>query len=146
MLDSFQDLIEGLTETPSELRKVLGDPVPDDVSDEVKTLLAELGLRERVQVRRVQAVMRERMPRLRAIEYEPELRSLEGPVASPEQMLTEYNDQRSELVSLLVNLTLRDWDQKLDHDEKGEISLADEIEHHLTWDEEMLDKISAAMG
>ncbi|HEV2127020.1 MAG TPA: hypothetical protein VGR22_00195 [Thermomicrobiales bacterium] len=146
MLDSFQDLIEGLTETPSELREILGNPVPDDVPEDVKVMLAELGTRERVQVRRVQAVMRERMPRLRAIEYEPELRALDQHIDTPEAMLTEYNNQRSELVSLLVNLTLRDWDQKVDHDQQGEITLADEIENHLAWDEEMLEKFRAAMA
>ncbi len=146
MLDSFQDLIEGLTETPSELREILGNPVPDDVPGDVKVMLTELGTRERVQVRRVQAVMRERMPRLRAIEYEPELRALDEHTDTPEAMLTEYNNQRSELVSLLVNLTLRDWDQKVDHDQQGEITLADEIENHLSWDEEMLEKLRTAMA
>ncbi len=146
MLDSFQDLIEGLVATPSELREILGDPVPEDLPDDVKAMLTELGTRERVQVRRVQVVMRERMPRLRAIEYEPELKRLDEQSDTPEAMLTAYNDQRSELVSLLVNLTLRDWDQKVDHDEHGEIALADEIEEHLTWDEEMLDRLRAAMA
>ena len=146
MLDSFQDLIEGLTQTPSSLRELLGSPVPDDIPDSVKAKLAELCTREKVEVRRLQAVMRERKARLRPIQYEPEMRQLEDAMASPEAMLADFNNERSELISLLVNLTLRDWDQKVDHEEKGEITLADEIENHLIWDENMLEEFETAMS
>lgn len=146
MLDSFQDLIEGLTETPSSLRELLGNPVPDDIPDGVKAKLAELRTREKVEVRRVQAVMRERKARLRPIQYEPEMRQLEDAVTTPEAMLADFNNERSELISLLVNLTLRDWDQPVDHEEKGEITLADEIENHLIWDENMLEEFETAMS
>lgn len=146
MLDNYQDLIEGLTATPSSLRSMLGDPVPDDVSDEVRNKLTELCTREKVEVRRVQSVMRERTARLRPIQYESEMTRLDEQVESPEGMLTTFNNQRSELISLLVNLTLRDWEQKVDHDEKGEISLADEIDEHLTWDENMLEWFEGAVG
>lgn len=146
MLDSFQDLIDGLTQTPSSLRSLLGNPVPDDIPENVRLKLAELCTREKVEVRRVQSVMRERKARLRPIEYETELTRLDEAVSTPEAMLTEFNNERSELISLLVNLTLRDWDQKVDHDEKGEITLADEIEDHLTWDEDMLEEFGRAMA
>lgn len=146
MLDSFQDLIEGLTQTPSSLRELLGDPVPDDIPEGVKAKLAELCTREKVEVRRVQAVMRERKARLRPIQYEPEMRQLDEAVTTPEAMLTDFNNERSELIALLVNLTLRDWDQPVDHEEKGEISLADEIENHLIWDEDMLEEFETAMS
>lgn len=146
MLDSFRDLIDGLTQTPSSLRELLGNPVPDDIPADVKARLAELCTREKVEVRRVQSVMRKRRARLRPIEYEPELARLDDTERSPEEMLAEFNNERSELISLLVNLTLRDWDRKVDHDEKGEITLADEIENHLTWDEDMLDEFERAMS
>ena len=146
MLDSFQDLIDGLTQTPSSLRSLLGNPVPDDIPENVRLKLAELCTREKVEVRRLQTVMRERKARLRPIEYETELTRLDEAVSTPEAMLTEFNNERSELISLLVNLTLRDWDQKVDHDEKGEITLADEIEDHLTWDEDMLEEFGRAMA
>jgi hypothetical protein len=145
MLDSYQDLIDGLTETPTTLRDMLGTPVPDDIPAGVRALLAELCSREKVEVRRVQAVMRERKARLRPIGYEPEMRELEVVEGTPEELLTRFNNERSELISLLVNLTLRDWDQKVDHEELGEITLADEIDDHLTWDEGMIEKFEAAV-
>ena len=144
MLDDYQDLIDELTGTPTALRDVLGTPVPDDISPEVRALLAELCSREAVEVRRVQAVMRERKARLRPIGYEPEMRALQEVEGTPEELLTRFNHDRSELISLLVNLTLRDWDQAVDHEEKGEITLAAEIDDHLTWDEGMVEKFEAA--
>jgi hypothetical protein len=146
MLDSYRDLIDGLTQTPTTLRDHLGTPVPDDVSPEVRALLAELCSREKAQVRRVQSVMRERKARLRPIGYEPELRALQEVDGTPEELLTAFNTERSELISLLVNLTLRDWDQPVDHEELGEITLADEIDDHLTWDEGMVERFDAAIG
>lgn len=146
MLDSYQDLIDGLTETPTTLRDMLGTPVPDDVSPETRALLAELCSREKVEVRRVQAVMRERKARLRPINYEPEMRELEVVEGTPEELLQRYNNERSELISLLVNLTLRDWDQAVDHEEQGETTLADEIDDHLTWDEGMVEKFESVVG
>jgi hypothetical protein len=144
MLDNYQDLIDGLTETPTTLRELLGTPVPEDISPEVRSLLAELCSREAVEVRRVQAVMRERRARLRPIAYEPEMRAAGAVEGTPEDLLARFNNERSELISLLVNLTLRDWDQSVDHEERGEITLADEIDDHLTWDEGMIEKFEAA--
>lgn len=146
MLDSYQDLIEGLTATPSKLRELLGNPVPDNVSNEARSLLAELCNREKVEVRRVQVVMRDRKARLRPIQYEPEVADPSSAPDEPEAMLQVFNNERSELISLLVNLTLRDWDQKVDHDEKGEITLADEIDDHLTWDEEMQERFETMLA
>lgn len=145
MLDNYQDLIEGLTETPSILRELLGNPVPDNLPAEVRASLAELCNREKVEVRRVQSIMRHRQARLRPIQYEPELAQPGDEPDDPEAMLALFNNERSELISLLVNLTLRDWDRKVDHEEKGEITLADEIEDHLTWDEAMLDRFKTLL-
>lgn len=145
MLDDYQDLIDELTGTPTALRDLLGTPVPDDVSPEVLALLAELCSREAVEVRRVQAVMRERRAHLRPIGYEPEMRALQEVEGAPEELLTRFNHDRSELISLLVNLTLRDWDRAVDHEEQGEITLATEIDDHLTWDEAMVEKFEAAV-
>ena len=145
MLDDYQDLIDELTGTPTTLRDLLGNPVPDDVSPEVRALLAELCSREAVEVRRVQAVMRERKARLRPIGYEPEMRAVQEVEGTPEELITRFNHDRSELISLLVNLTLRDWDQAVDHEEKGEISLSAEIDDHLTWDEDMVERLEAAV-
>lgn len=148
MLSSYQDLIEGLTETPGALRDLLGTPVPDDLDPAQVALLAELRARERAQLGRVQRVMREQQTYLRAIEREPEVveaTASEGHHQSPEALLTAFNDGRSELIALLMNLTLRDWERSVNHEQAGEVTLSEEIDAHLTWDEEMLGRIRGVL-
>jgi hypothetical protein len=42
---------------------------------------------------------------------------------------------RGDLVSLLINLSLKDWERSAIHPDRGEIVLADEIEAHVEFDE-----------
>jgi spore cortex formation protein SpoVR/YcgB (stage V sporulation) len=144
MLDSYRDLVDGLLETPTTLRDALGDPV-GDVSPDSAARLRELRAREAVNLRRAQAIMRRDHILLRAIEDEPEIVALANPVSSPatpEEDLATFSHDRSELISLLVNLTLKDWERPVDHDRTGETTLADEIEDHLTWDEAITARIT----
>lgn len=157
MLDSYRDLIDGLLETPSALRSLLGDPVPDDLAPPMVEVLREMEAREIATLRRARSVMRKDAVSLPAIEHEPELEALSGasgsvpgdgrtgqrPEVLPETLLTSFNDHRSELVSLLVNLTLRDWERPVNHEILGETVLSEEIEDHLTWDESIIDRLNS---
>jgi len=137
MLDNYRDLIDGLLETPTALRAALGTPVPEDVDAQTAARLLELRVREAVNLRRLQSIMRKEPILLLAIEDEPEIRALRPATGdpTPEEDLAAFSHDRSELISLLVNLTLRDWERPIDHDRSGETTLAAEIEDHLTWDE-----------
>jgi len=146
MLDSYRDLIDGLLETPTTLRGALGNPVPEDISPGKASLLLELRVREAVNLRRSQSIMRHEPVLLLAIEDEPDIKALSEPGevdSSPEQDLATFSHDRSELISLLVNLTLRDWERGVNHDRTGETTLADEIEDHLNWDEAIIPKLTA---
>ncbi len=149
MLDSYRDLIDGLLETPTTLRDVLGDPAPDDLTPDVLILLTELRARETAMLRRTQAIMRQKRPTLRAIEQEPEVVAAHAGTiaeASPVELLAAFNNDRSEVVSLLMNVTISDWERKVDHHVTGETTLSDEIDAHLTWDEDVVERIHAAMA
>ena len=145
MLDSYRDLIDGLLATPTALREALGDPVPDDLAPERASLLHELRVREAVNLRRVQAVMRREPILLLAIGDEPEMRTLADDAGDPalEADLATFSHDRSELISVLVNLTLKDWERPINHDRTGETTLADEVEDHLTWDEAIVARLTA---
>lgn len=148
MLDSYRDLIDGLLETPSRMREVLGEPVPDEIPAETMTLLREMRAREAATLRRAQSVMRRENATLRPIEEEPEMAALTSDVnvdetETPEALLASFNHYRGEVISLLVNLTLRDWEQPVNHAVLGETVLSEEIEDHLTWDETLLDRVRA---
>jgi hypothetical protein len=140
MLDSYRDLIDSLLPTPTTLREALGTPVPADLSPEVSRKLHEMAVREAVNLRRMQATLTREPLMLLAIEDEKEIRALDEPDwqgYSPEADLASFSHDRSELISVLVNLTLRDWERPIDHDRSGDTTIADEIDAHLTWDEEM---------
>jgi hypothetical protein len=146
MLDSYRDLIDGLLQTPNVLREALGNPIPDDVDSAVADKLLELRVREAVNLRRAQAMMRRDPILLLAIEDEPEIRALRPATGepSPEADLATFSHDRSELISILVNLTLKDWERPVNHDRTGETTLAEEIEDHLTWDEEITGSLTGA--
>ncbi len=146
MLDSYRDLIDGLLPTPTTFQDILGTQ-PGESSPERRVLLREARVREAVNLRRAQSIMRNQRVMLLAIEDEPELvalRSGNAPEPDPVEDLATFSHDRSELISLLVNLTLKDWERPVDHDRSGDTTLADEIEDHLTWDEDIVARITAA--
>ena len=145
MLDAYRDLLDGLTEESTTLRELLGTPVPADLSPELLALLKEIRGREAAVFRRAQSIMRKENVLLRQIEREPEVANAAASDESPEDLMVAFVHDRGELVSLLMNLTLKDWERPVNHDMLGETTLSDEIEEHLTWEEDVLERVRAAL-
>lgn len=145
MLDAYRDLIDGLTEESTTLRELLGEPVPDDLPPDAVALLKETRGREAAMLRRSRAVMRKENVNLRDIANEPEVKNAAGLADSPEKLTEGIILDRGELVSLLMNLTLSDWERPVPHFVRGETTLSEEIEEHLTWEEEALDRFRAIL-
>lgn len=146
MLDAYRDLIDGLTEESTTLRDMLGDPVPDDPGPGLVSALKEIRGREAAMLRRAQSIMRKERIDLRDIVNEPEVVNAAGLQESPEALMQAFLHDRGELVSLLINLTLKDWERKVPHFTLGETTLSDEIETHLTWEEESLTRVETLLG
>lgn len=146
MLDAYRDLIDGLTEESTTLREKLGNPVPDDLSPDLLAALKEIRGREAAMFRRAQSIMRGERITLREIENEPEVRNAGELRESPEALMQAFILDRGELVSLLINLTLKDWERKVPHYTLGETTLSDEIETHLTWEEESLGRVESLLS
>jgi hypothetical protein len=146
MLDAYRDLIDGLTEESTTLRELLGTPVPDDLAPDVVEALREIRGREAAMLRRSQSIMRGENINLRSIENEPEVREAAASTGTPEDLMGAFVHDRGELVSLLMNLTLKDWERKVPHYTLGETTLSDEIETHLNWEEESLDRVKSLLG
>ena len=127
MLDAYRDLIDDLLSTPSEIRELVE---ASDTSPEMKRLVAEIRNRDRVILERVQAITREETP------YLPALRVSE---ATDDEdlaaLLEEMEVARGDLVSLLINLSLKDWTRGAIDETGSEITLADEVERHVEFDE-----------
>lgn len=147
MLDSYRDLIDGLLATPTSVRALAGQPVPEDLGHDSMTLLRELRIREAVELARIQRVMWERQSRLGAIDIEVrQALNNAGDDLTGETLVSEFGIDRGTLVSILINLTLNDWDRPVDDAALGEITFAEEIERHLDWDEDVLKRLGELHG
>jgi hypothetical protein len=137
MLDSYRELIDELLGAPSEMRSLVsGAPSP-----EARRLVAQMRDRDRVVLKRLNRMMRSPDPRLDAVNLgEPDV------TESLEDLLSEADIARGDLVSLLMNLTLKDWERVASHDVEGEITLAEEVEAHVDFDEAQLARIRAAVS
>ena len=130
MLDAYRDLIDELLSTPSEIRGVVDASGESGTSPEVKRLVAEIRNRDRAILERVQTITRQETP------YLPALRL----TASAEDedlsaLLEDMEVARGDLVSLLINLSLKDWARGAIDETEGEITLVDQIEQHVEFDE-----------
>ena len=140
MLDAYRDLIDELLGAPTEVRSLVssaGEPPPADAA----RLVAEMRDRDIAVTARLNTLLKEREPRLAAIA----LPEATVPDAT-DDLLAGLDSARGDLVSLLMNLTLKDWERTATHDVDGEISLADEVERHVEFDEDHLRRIRAALG
>jgi hypothetical protein len=141
MLDAYRDLIDDLLSTPTEIRELIDVSGGSSISPEAKRLIAELRNRDRAILERVQIMTREETP------YLPALRLT--PPADDEDLsalLEEMEVARGDLVSLLINLSLKDWTRGAIDESEGEITLADEIEQHVEFDERQRRQLHASVS
>jgi hypothetical protein len=142
MLDEYQDLIDELLGTPTLFRDLLAG-VAGAAPAEALALIAGLRDRDRVVLDRLQRLTRETSPHLRA------LPDVGEPAAAPDdadELLASFDTARGDLVSLLMNLTLKDWTRSATHDTEGIVTLADEVERHVEFDEDQVERVREAVG
>jgi hypothetical protein len=130
MLDAYRDLIDDLLNTPTEIRELIAASGRSSTSPAATRLIAELRNRDRAILERMQSITREETP------YLPALRLSES-VADEDlsTLLEEMEVARGDLVSLLINLSLKDWTRAAIDETGDEITLADEVERHVEFDE-----------
>ncbi len=132
MLDNYRDLIDELLGTPSALRQLL-EQQGDAASPEAIRMLAELRRRDEAVLGQLQEMTRRNDAYLRA--------ALEPAPADETDVPAEldaFDTARGELVSLLMNLTLRDWERTAIHETEGEVRLVELVEQHVDFDEEQV--------
>jgi hypothetical protein len=141
MLDDYQDLIDELLGTPKIFRDLLA-AVGETVPPEALALIADLRDRDRIVLDRLQRLTRETSPHLRAL---PDTGDRAGGSTAPPgaagELLDSFDTARGDLVSLLMNLTIKDWGRSATHDTAGIVSLADEVERHVEFDEEHVERV-----
>jgi hypothetical protein len=141
MLDAYRDLIDDLLGTPTEIRQLIEASGGSDASPETKRLIAEIRNRDRVILERVQAITREETP------YLPAWRASEGAVDDDlSALMEELEVARGDLVSLLINLSLKDWTRGAIDETEGETTLADEVERHVEFDERQRQRLRESVS
>lgn len=144
MLDNYQDLIDELLSAPKLLRDAIaahGGEAPP----EVLALIVQLAQRDEVVLARLNEMRRATSPHVTAL---PALDELPAPAIDGDLDATvaSFDTNRGELVSLLMNLTLKDWERRATSDSGGDVSIADEVETHVEFDEDVRAKIEATLG
>jgi hypothetical protein len=130
MLDNYQDLIDELLGTPKLVRSAAGG------GEEALRHITAMRDRDRLVLDRVQRIKNQRDPHLKPLPSLDELLSAADTSAGADELLASFEIARGDLVSLLMNLTLRDWERTATTDADGIITLADEVESHVEFDED----------
>ena len=60
--------------------------------------------------------------------------------------MEELEVARGDLVSLLINLSLKDWTRGAIDETEGEITLADEVERHVEFDERQRQRLRESVS
>lgn len=139
MLDAFRELIDELLSAPADLRQA---GVGSSNDQAMRTALALITERDAAILDRIQMTIRTTTPVLKAPPDAPSPASLAG---SSADMLERFDTGRGELVSLLMNLTLSEWG-RLAIDWNGqELSVADDVETHVEFDERIRETLTRAV-
>jgi hypothetical protein len=138
MLDNYRDLIDELLGTPAQVRAVVaaGD-------DEALRLIAAMRACDQLVLERVQRIKNQLDPHLKPLPSFDDLLAKAEIEGTSEEQMSRFEIARGDLVSLLMNLTLRDWERTATTDAEGVITLADAVEAHVEFDEEQRARLDA---
>ena len=144
MLDSYRNLIDELLGTPAILRTMLdGSSAPPPTA---LALIDQLRARDEAMLDRLNTMLRTQgavlAPLVNESTAENAALALSG---DPSELLARFDHGRGELVSLLMNLTIRDWGRSAIGDDGQETFLSDEVEDHVDFEEDQLVRITDAM-
>ena len=141
MLDNYQDLIDELLGTPQLVRDMIAAGNP-----EALRLVLAMRTRDRIVLERLQRIKNQIDPYLKPLP--PVENLLEGiePETDRDELLASFENSRGDLIPLLMNLTLRDWERTATTDAEGTITLADEVETHVEFDEEQRANLEALVS
>ncbi|HEV2528949.1 MAG TPA: hypothetical protein VGT61_10935 [Thermomicrobiales bacterium] len=137
MLADYRDLIDELLGTPKTLRdRISGGDRP---AAEVLRLVDELRARDEAVVVRLNTMLRQRDAVLGelALEIDPAAGD-----ADPAALLSRFDQARGELVSLLMNLTIKDWSATAIGANGQQTDVSEEVENHVEFDESHVARIT----
>jgi uncharacterized damage-inducible protein DinB len=143
MLDSYRELLDMVVQGPARLRtaaEAAGDPPAGEWS--AAQVLAHMAAAEHLWLERVNRMIRETNAHIRPGRNEKvsqiQAELMRGNV---EGNLEAFNAARGEMVSLLMGLSLRDWERTATHETRGEVTIADIVDGIIDHDNEHIEQI-----
>lgn len=145
MIDSVNELIDDLNQSPEILKQRLGDrddiqPQSPDNPGPVEVVV-HMAENERVQRNRIQEILTKHVPYLRDWDPNTALQQKDYTGMSMSQVVEDFVDQRGDTLVLLVNLALKDWDRTGVSDTLGEVSVEDIAGDLIDHDQQQLKRL-----
>jgi hypothetical protein len=143
VLDSYRDGLDDLTGTPVALRRsaeAAGAPEPGEWTAE--QIVGHMAVVEQLWFDRLTTLVRSTNPTL-TTELSEAGKAINAKVdgADLETCLQAFNTGRGEVISLLMGLSLRDWERSGTHPTRGELSIADVVDDIATHDQDHLQQL-----
>jgi hypothetical protein len=145
MLDSYRELLDIVVQGPAQLKTAAesaGEPPEGEWS--AAQVMAHMAGAEHLWLERLHRLLREPNPRIKPGPTEKssqvQAQLMDGSLADN---LDTFNTARGEIVSLLMGLSLRDWERTGTHDIRGEVTIADVVEAIVDHDAEHLAQLEA---
>lgn len=144
MLDEYRELIDFLAQTPTQLKEsaaAASDPPAGEWN--AAQVIGHLAACEFYFVERLNRLLREDSPHLRAFGAKAFERQESMMDAGVESNLQAFNELRGESVSMLMSLALNLWDRAGTYESEGKMSIEDVVELMIDHDAEHLAQIDA---
>ena len=148
MLDAYRDLIDDLIDAPTAIKR--HPPTGEAAAARLRALIAAdtQALADLLRLTRENAPVLSAPPEPETATgvvplADPGLVPDVDPASGPDELIAAFDTARGELVSLLMNLTLKDWEATGIDTDGAEITVADLVERHVELDETIRAELTA---
>lgn len=139
MTDPLHELIDLLAETPKQMKALIAGQQDSANASTIGAVLADALAEERRVRAHVIKIVHENTPYLRQRDAGV---TTEEAAQSLDALAEAFGRERGETLTLLMNLSMRDWEREGIHEQHGEQSVEDLIERLVEHDRAMLDRLN----
>lgn len=141
-LDNYRELIDELVGFPVELRAAVESAGPPPEGEwSAEQIVAHLTSGDEFWLARLNLLLSQREPFLPEFGKAADERMAELMERPVEENLDHFGDVRGQIVSMLMSMTLGDWDRKGTHEIHGERTIGDTVEAISDHDADHLDQL-----
>jgi hypothetical protein len=141
-LDNYRELIDELAGFSVELRAAVAAAGPAPAGEwDAAQIVAHITTGDEFWLQRIQLLVSQREPFLPEFGRAADARTAELLNNSIDENLDHFSEVRGQIVSMLMSMTLGDWDRTGTHELHGEQSITDTVEAISDHDAEHLEQL-----